>query len=387
ICPTLLPEDHESIDAIVAERQSQITDLTQEIKRVQTLCQKLRAVEANLKKRRSRVEASQRFHRALTSAVRRLSPEILAEIFCHCLPEYPSVPRAKDTPLVLTRVCQRWRSIAMATPQLWSSLTINLHQAAKADYRLQCDTWLARAKSVPLVLAVENDFDTSVVDTVVLDWLRGLVARCLELCWWGYLLEGLLTGSAVIGPERLDLGYFHTFLHRPTIDITCNNLRFVRLLLAAHINPIDRITLPWAQLIGLDMDGVKLRSTDIFRLFEICTRLQSARFSVTHEDDLQPEALIPGSVINRSLQRLSIAVWGSSGDGTLFDTLVLPSLEELELWNSRPDAMKWPHTQFTSFLTRSGRVLRALNVRGRKPASDHWSEYQALLPSCTFAIL
>ncbi|KAH7887202.1 hypothetical protein F5I97DRAFT_1954273 [Phlebopus sp. FC_14] len=387
------PEDREPIDAIVAERQLQITDLTQQIERVDDLCRKLHAVQARLKERRSRVEESQRFHRGLTCAVRRLSPETLAEIFCHCFPEDPPVPSAKDIPLVLTRVCQRWRSIAMGTPQLWSSLRIPLHKVAEANYRFQYDTWLARAKNLPLVLLVDNDRDIRTLDVAPgsLDWLRGLVARCLELRWRGRLLECLLTGRAAVRLLEgldIDLQYSHITSANPFIAIASNarKLRSVRLWLPVHVASIDRITLPWAQLTMLDMHGVGLRWPNILRLFETCTSLQDARFSLPYEDgDVQ--AVVPGSVINRSLKFLVIEVWASRLGGLLFGALVLSSLEELEVrFNYYCDNV-WPHAQFASFLTRSGCPLKRLEVCGKNSVSDYLSEYRALLPSCTLEIL
>ncbi|KAH7887173.1 hypothetical protein F5I97DRAFT_1873662 [Phlebopus sp. FC_14] len=378
------PGDREPIHAIVAEHQSQIADLTKELEGVQSLCQRLRTIEAKLRERRSRVEESQKFHRILAAPVRRLSPEIWAEIFRHCLPEHPSVPCATEIPLVLTRVCQHWRSIAMDTPQLWSSVTICLGKAFEANCHLQYNTWLAKAKTVPLILSVVNDrfFETRNVAPYLLDWLRDLVARCVDLRWQGFALEGLLTGSGVTEPlERLDFWDFgpaYPFI----IDIASNasKIRSVRLWLIYTVDSLDRITLPWSQLTNIEMRGILLRWADILRLFEICTCLQSAYFWLSCKDNLQ--TVIPGSVINRSLRFLTIA---SSTCRFFFDVLVLPSLEEVECCG-RDDTI-WPHTQFTSFLTRSRCPLKALKVEGYKSAADYWSEYQALLPSCTFTIL
>ncbi|KAH7887186.1 hypothetical protein F5I97DRAFT_1116353 [Phlebopus sp. FC_14] len=358
------PEDREPIDAIVVERQSQMTDLTQEIE--------------------SHVQESQQFHRGLTSAVRRLSPEILSAIFGHCLPKDPPVPSVKDPPLVLTRVCQRWRSVAMATPQLWSSLTISVPRASNASYRFQCDTWLERAKSVPLVLSVWN-VSTCHVDGSLLDWLHGLVARCLSFLWKGHPLEGLLTGSSIMELlERLDFDFdvdpFNRWLDFPSIDIasSASKLSYVRMALPQQVNSISRITLPWAQLTTLDMYG--LCFADILRLFQICARLQSAQFELPYEDDLQ--SVIPGSTINHCLRRLSLTELDSRAGGLLFDALVLPSLEGLEVWDYRANS-QWPHTQFISFLTRSRCPLKRLDLCGNSSARNYFPEYRALLPSCT----
>ncbi|KAF8879723.1 hypothetical protein BD779DRAFT_1551188 [Infundibulicybe gibba] len=46
-----------------------------------------------------------------------LPPEIISDIFVHCLPWIHSVQRGP-----YRRVCRRWRLIAEATPTLWTRL-------------------------------------------------------------------------------------------------------------------------------------------------------------------------------------------------------------------------------------------------------------------------
>ncbi|KAF9445966.1 hypothetical protein P691DRAFT_674584, partial [Macrolepiota fuliginosa MF-IS2] len=62
-------------------------------------------------------------HRALLSPARRLLPEILQEIFYHCLPTaHNAVMSPDEPPLVLGRVCGQWRQVAYSTPKLWASI-------------------------------------------------------------------------------------------------------------------------------------------------------------------------------------------------------------------------------------------------------------------------
>ncbi|PFH46949.1 hypothetical protein AMATHDRAFT_125205, partial [Amanita thiersii Skay4041] len=58
-----------------------------------------------------------------SSPIQRLSPEILAEIFAHCLNKLHS-NNIRHCPLLLCRVCSSWRALALHTPRLWSSLFI-----------------------------------------------------------------------------------------------------------------------------------------------------------------------------------------------------------------------------------------------------------------------
>ncbi|KAI9459606.1 hypothetical protein HD554DRAFT_1996563, partial [Boletus coccyginus] len=50
-----------------------------------------------------------------------ISPvELLAHVFIECLPpETYLKPDIDSAPLLLTRVCRRWRDVALRTTQLW----------------------------------------------------------------------------------------------------------------------------------------------------------------------------------------------------------------------------------------------------------------------------
>ncbi|KAH7887151.1 hypothetical protein F5I97DRAFT_2021313, partial [Phlebopus sp. FC_14] len=377
------PAEREAIDAIVAERQPQITHLTlsQKLYGVQA---KLDALQAELRERKSRVQESSKFHRTLTSAIRRLPPEILGEIFLYCLPEYPYITQChRYTPLVLTWVCQRWRSIAMATPQLWSSLAMTLHKTTKADYRLQCETWLARAKDIPLILSIRS---SGSIDRTLcpLGWLRSLVARCRDLHWGGALLEGLFTDSSAFDLlQRLDLNVSFAFTFRG-IDIpsNANKLRSVRLSVPYDVASLDGIALPWAQLTKIEINGPGLPVAGILRLLEICPRLHNARFFMPNKP--RNSAVTPA--INHSLKLLDIRLRKAGQAKLLFDASVFPSLEKLDIWFSYCEVEEWPHAEFTSFVTRSGCSLRMMTVFNNQSAGGHQLEYQALLPSCTFKL-
>ncbi|KAF8205687.1 hypothetical protein K438DRAFT_1964103 [Mycena galopus ATCC 62051] len=86
---------------------------------------------------------------AVNRRVLALPPEILAEIFLFCLGGRPNTPDPTEAPLLLCAVCQQWRNIASTTPQLWSSISVDLEGDPPFD--LVC-IWLSRARSTPLSL-------------------------------------------------------------------------------------------------------------------------------------------------------------------------------------------------------------------------------------------
>ncbi|KAJ7639265.1 hypothetical protein FB45DRAFT_702489, partial [Roridomyces roridus] len=63
-----------------------------------------------------------------------LPPEIMSEMFIHCLPTKRSGLDSfnfAEAPFLLSRVCSRWRQIVLSTPELWKELEIDLASRTK----------------------------------------------------------------------------------------------------------------------------------------------------------------------------------------------------------------------------------------------------------------
>ena len=120
-------------------------------------------------------------HYSILSPARRLSPDVLHEIFFHCLPtHHSSVMKSLEPPLLLTQICSSWRVIALSSPRMWSKIHIPLpgdprfseltHEIIINETRLndrrrgfasvmrsRCDgvrDWLSRSGTCPLSLSV-----------------------------------------------------------------------------------------------------------------------------------------------------------------------------------------------------------------------------------------
>ncbi|KAF9444239.1 hypothetical protein P691DRAFT_677985, partial [Macrolepiota fuliginosa MF-IS2] len=110
------------------------------------------------------LRASLESYKGLLSPIRRLHPEILQEVFCHCLPiTHNAVMSATEAPLVLGRVCSRWRRIAYSTPELWASIHIVIiipprpsscqaQQAIALQHAVA--VWLSRSGTLPLSISL-----------------------------------------------------------------------------------------------------------------------------------------------------------------------------------------------------------------------------------------
>ncbi|KAJ6547019.1 hypothetical protein B0H19DRAFT_954826 [Mycena capillaripes] len=142
------------IRELCAKPLTELARLEAEISRVQALLHDLQRSYRQLK---TGVDA----HLALLSPMRNLPPEVLQLIFNMTLPtDRNAVMHASEAPVLLGRVCSGWRSIAFATPQLWSSIHVvcpptNYAESAFAPTRLEAmEDWLARSGACPLSISI-----------------------------------------------------------------------------------------------------------------------------------------------------------------------------------------------------------------------------------------
>ncbi|KAJ7291904.1 hypothetical protein C8J57DRAFT_1588657 [Mycena rebaudengoi] len=117
--------------------------------------------------------------------------EITSEIFLGSLPSHGrNRPAADEPPLLLAQICQQWRSVALATPELWSSIALD-HSSTKTTYvglfRADpppraiinlVDQWFMRAGSHPLSITMICGEEENVVAALSVYFPR---CRTIEL--------------------------------------------------------------------------------------------------------------------------------------------------------------------------------------------------------------
>ncbi|KAL4079542.1 hypothetical protein J3A83DRAFT_4368309 [Scleroderma citrinum] len=379
----LAPPDIASIDAVLHQHHLQLS-------LVQSAVWKLAALRTRLEQSASYLTQSVLSHKALTSPVRRVPPEVLGEIFFHCLPTAPYVtPHDVEGPMVLTQVCRHWRTIAMSTPRLWSSITLHLDRATNEQYRFMCEAWLSRAKSIPLAIRVLNDLDGPDLAATpdIVYWFCRLLVRCQDFWWHGPAMEELtipFSMNAISSP----LSRLRVTSHRATPYIVCLPSATPRLNTAflqcinLHLHSLDHISIPWSQLTELTLHFALLDSTVLLQVISLCTSLRVLTASCLCADPDQLTALHTlggGAIHQETLQRLELRVI-RHGLSALLDALTMPALEELDVAFCYRERDPWPHAEFSAFVERSRGTLKKLVVKQNKGVLKHMTEYGALIP-------
>ncbi|KAF7352418.1 F-box domain-containing protein [Mycena venus] len=315
-----------------------------------------------------------------------LPPEIISDIFVHCLPDKRQLDIVNPTeaPLLLTQICGLWRKIAISTPELWTSFDLdvgwpepNLLDVGK--------TWLERARERPisvklsscgllsdihhidrfmtalwgrsrgireleLKIAVE-DFD--VIDTPVpghnFRTLQFRKLQKLSVC----LQEGL-------GGPAIDRGPLSLFRDAPTLSE----------VLISEV-PSSLITLPWAQLTRFT--GEVYTIAECLEALRLMPNLMHCAFAALEfSPSSSPRSFSqwnvavdvdPQSFTHPNVQHLEL--FSSRSDSGLLANsacilafLTLPALHSLEI----RDVKDFDKMVLDLFLSRSSSPLRTLSI-------------------------
>ena len=100
-----------------------------------------------------------REHARVETIFLHLPVELARIVFLFCLPDAPFVTHhRREAPLNISGVCRFWRAVALATPELWSSLRPCM--TSRESMRTAADTigsWLSRCAPHPFRLALSFD--------------------------------------------------------------------------------------------------------------------------------------------------------------------------------------------------------------------------------------
>ncbi|KAF7335528.1 F-box domain-containing protein [Mycena venus] len=224
-----------------------------------------------------------------------LPSEVTSEIFLHCLPDAPSVPSSITAPLLLLKICRRWRDVALKTPALWASFAVH-GGSGRTFGSLGTDhlsRWLQRAGAALLNLSLvyrgrgSSSFPEAFFQIFghASQWrrvhfvvpfgcfshprvqaaLRGNVTSLEELS-----LDANAPGNTMDWRYVSDIGPLTLFAKAP-------KLRMVSLISL----PLSCVSLPWAQLTSLTAQSFDLE--EALNVLDLCPILAYYRLGYPAE--------------------------------------------------------------------------------------------------------
>ncbi|CAA7270695.1 unnamed protein product [Cyclocybe aegerita] len=282
---------------------------------------------------------------------KKLPPELVSRVFIACLPENKNNPneagyldplplslpiRRSSTPLLLASICEIWRQLAFATPQLWSSIFIQL-KPENVQYQTKVvERWLGRSGGVPLSLHI-----------VYREWRPGNV-HATSIDSFIPIIDLLNQHSDRW--QDLDLALPHPLISRLGRNSqAATRLNTIRVALhrdapvGTHLFPItdvlpvptvvDIMGLPFssANVSWRSVTSVKFGWIDVgecLALFQQAPQMTSCAIEFL-QDAPAGFVTLPQHLVHRHLHSLTIDTSSPASMGPLCYSLILPSLKEL----------------------------------------------------------
>ena len=362
----------EMVTLLEMENSADDTDYGAEVERCQTLLNHLV---------RDRDEASNILekHHALLSPVRRLPPEVLCEIFLHCLPDKAFVtPAPLEPPLLLASVCSMWRSISLSTAGLWSSIAINITDAEVRPHKDLIALWVGRSGSHPLSFQIlgelKKDENLPVLGRNIAPSLLHVFIphhtrwRKIHLEYNGWGMETGLTGI----PDNTTFPLLEdVYLERATWFDPRDAKRVASIIQAAprlrslswiSFTGYSDLNIPWPQLTLLNLSGSILFADDCLGIIQACPMLRSGCFLIILPVDGRIYTFKRSRFVHHNLELLDIRTQGDFRE--FFARLTLPRLSDLSIemgyFDIEDSQRMWPQSQFMELLSRSGCSLESL---------------------------
>ncbi|KAF8160870.1 hypothetical protein B0H34DRAFT_698465 [Crassisporium funariophilum] len=312
-------------------------------------------------------------------------PEIIAEIFKQTLPDDGHIHISPhDGPLLVSQVSKKWRSIALADSQLWSSFSISVTRSNPPPHVSILALWLERSSAQLLSFTLTMDRFSPPGNNLrqlarpILAAIAAHSARwrrvCVVLPGSQHLLRDLFVKSAPkLESISLTLGNWNA----EEMDDINNLLRSApslqeliwsnRTSWGSFDTPFDsgmqHLQVDWRQLTDIVLDTwITLKTAlDVLRQCPVLVNLNFRHFAYTPDfaldstsDDCTPIRL--GRLQSLLIYQLEL----DDGLATLFNMLICPNLRHFHYTCGFIELVQWPQSYFNAFLAHSPCQLQSL---------------------------
>ncbi|KAG1736362.1 hypothetical protein EDB19DRAFT_1043408 [Suillus lakei] len=249
-----------------------------------------------------------------TSLASRLPTEILCHIFTYSLPQIGYLsPKSQASPLLLTRICRRWRDISVNMPSLWCRLSIVVDQENLQQWSFCYDSWLKRTRGHPLSLEIPCFVNDS---TFLQPLLRPYIHQVSSLN---------VTFCNAVAPEKLldDLPALQVLRIDTTMDSPISQEYYT---LQSILPPISRLS----SLHTLECEGIFCFT------FDLLPKLNPALSRLSNLAIYQCERRVVLRVLQLAPNLSSLKICGVFDNGHHLEPLTHTSIQSLSITPRHP---------------------------------------------------
>ncbi|KAF8875293.1 hypothetical protein BD779DRAFT_1563766 [Infundibulicybe gibba] len=299
------------------------------------------------------------------ASIGRIPPEILSEIFVHCLPVLPDLALGNIQQL-LSSVCRLWHMVVLNTPALWASLEVTCRNDNDPyPPLLTIHAHLERSRTHPLSFIIRRDESEYIDEQAWPSFHAVLKTLVTARQRWRHvyieldvmtedILDFITLGDApLLQNFHCDIAYFRQILPVPLRELVqgCPRLESFRWEGASPgslLQPLGDTQLTSVSILA------RLSASECTALLQLSPRLSSAKLCVSNDGPSPASHLIHSTLC-------TLAAEGPYF-GALLASLTLPALQDLDLnGHNVIFSTEWEITLLT-FFARSRPTLHQLSL-------------------------
>ena len=336
------------------------SDLFMELENLENAITELKIKQCDLKRNKNRRHSS---------FIRLIPSEIIVAISGFAITDF-TITKSLPDAIVLSSVCSDWRRAVVGTPELWSSIKIDLPFVQISDNVSDCDIaknasklprlaafideWLARSGQLPLNISLcyghEVPWHSLTVDvqSPIFEILNKYSSRwhILKLAV-PHQFHELVQPDSLPLLEQLHITYMSIGVVLSFPPTPCLNTVEIRPCRNGDFTIFTNIGIQWNTVTHMSLESIT--SSDCFELLRLNPQLLHCTFLKVEDDTEHP----PESPILNSMTYLSVHQRRESSQ--FLDNIKLPCLETLVMCNVIIDPV-------IAFVERSACSLRTLSL-------------------------
>lgn len=298
--------------------------------------------------------------------INRFPNEILAEIFQRCLPAelvfnpqehtLMTTSTCRMTPLVLSKICRRWRSVATGTPRLWRDIEIYISIKRYKSQISVLEDWLRYSADMPLTfilnICAQEDLRFWSADPPC--EIAEVLARHSERWQTAYLAIPVASFSGI---PAVPFPLLTRLTLRTASFFTVDESKMLGM--ANQITSLELLSTP-ASTYDLPKGRVqylKARFVSAQECYDLMKKNPDLVDCYLEGPYLYPSFVYPEVLTMEKVERLYISQYHQECVGVFFDALTLPALRCIEFGARANEA---PHRQLVSLVQRSGCMMQKL---------------------------
>lgn len=397
----------------ITEIREFCTKPEQEIQTLDAEISRFQEMISTLHSKREKLQETLDAHLALLSPIRRLSPELLQQIFAWCLPsDRNPIMHSSEAPLLLGRVCIGWRRIVYETAELWAAIHVVIPSSENAmQSPIRCEAmkeWLDRSGECPLSISIYAHCppgDTSSILDALIPFCRRWRSLKMEITIeWAIRLCTIVSGNVPLLRDFVfESATDDQWPHTPSVHPSDANANYADKLLQFmflheirhfgltmyHVGPsATGLLLPptpsLLETFSIDLSPVMFHdTTQLLDLLSVLPNLRQCTIKCA------VSMVLPGThgfsvlsirqrpVVLNKLEQLAIMVTPSTISPHylqqkeniplihIFDNLLVPGLSDMDFLadSDTGDTFKSIFNSFASMVERSSAVITKLTIR------------------------